>query len=1128
VSNQTLRRITLALLTAASAAQAQEVIPDFYKEPGIQPNRDAVNQSQHESIDPFTGSLQRHYVDIRIPGNGGLDLKVIRSYNSSNVDPGNARQPRTTAGWGWTIHFGRILKARESFPCLNKNTETVADNPVLELPDGSRQLLTFTGPTSPVMALTTQRWKADCIAGAGLLVTSPEGIEYQMTQSLGFGSSTAPMYEWHTEKITDRNGNYIKINYVSGSSMEISTVTTSDGRSLSFSYDGAGSAQPRIRSISGAGQTYQYSYQASGISDIYQLTRVVRPDNTDWTYEYNGNNNSSAGSYLMRSAKTPQGGTTNYTYAFEYFDSQANPMSRSNVVSRKTTNTGDSWTFSYSPGGSGSLDTTTVTTPAGNIVYKHFGPGYAGSGSVWKVGLLAEKRVGSQQVEQYVWDKQKISNETYFRPGAFLTKIDYLQTNAPLLAQKTITRDGATYRTTFSNFDTYGNPLTVSESGPNGGSRTTSLSYYTNTSKWIVKQPQNESSSGHSISRDFDSYGNLTNETRDGVSVSRSYDAGGNVSTVTFPRSLTHRYSSYMRGVPQSETQPEGISISRQVSDAGNVTLETDGNGRTTRYGYDDLNRISSIDFPVGNRITISYSATSRQVTRGALSETTAYDSFGRITGITRGGISRSYRVDALGRITFTSDPDSSSGQAYSYDTLNRLEEIRNADGSTQSISYGAGSKTVRNERNYSTTYSYRAYGDPDKTFLMEVATPDSTASVRYDRNSKDLITSATQNGWTRSFGYNSNGYLTSATHPETGTTTLGRDAAGNMTSKSVGSAGSVSYSYDSQNRLSTVNYPGSTPSVTHSYDKRHRLLKTASSEAIRDFTYDGNGNITKEELNAGGMSWQAVYGYNTNDQLTSVTYPRSGSTVNYSVNALGQPTAVTGYATSVSYWPSGQVRNITYANSTQSEYGQNSRLWPSSFKTSRSGSSFFTNATYTYDLVGNLTNISDSSDDSYSRTLGYDNMDRLTSMAFGGDAGVIAYNGVGNITRQTFGSEQLNYQYNSDNRLSALTATPSTLSTTFTYDALGNIASGSGRTYTYDAVPNLTCVNCATPATSIQYAYDGGQKRTSVTKAGVKTYEFHGVYGNLLAEYTPGAPGKLVEYIYLNGKRIAQKESAQ
>ncbi|MFI8614654.1 hypothetical protein ACIGHN_04015 [Acidovorax sp. NPDC077693] len=199
MSNPTLRRISFALIAAASAAQAQEVIPDFYKEPGIQPNRDAVNQSHHESIDPFTGSLQRHYVDIRIPGNGGLDLKVIRSYNSSNVDPASAGQPRTTAGWGWAIHFGRILKAREGFPCFNKNVETVAENPVLELPDGSRQLLTFTNQNSP-MALTTQRWRADCNPGGdGLIVTSPDGVEYQMTQALGFSSTSSPVYEWHTE-----------------------------------------------------------------------------------------------------------------------------------------------------------------------------------------------------------------------------------------------------------------------------------------------------------------------------------------------------------------------------------------------------------------------------------------------------------------------------------------------------------------------------------------------------------------------------------------------------------------------------------------------------------------------------------------------------------------------------------------------------------------------------------------------------------------------------------------------------------------------------------------------------------------------------------------------------------------
>ena len=60
---------------------------------------------------------------------------------------------------------------------------------------------------------------------------------------------------------------------------------------------------------------------------------------------------------------------------------------------------------------------------------------------------------------------------------------------------------------------------------------------------------------------------------------------------------------------------------------------------------------------------------------------------------------------------------------------------------------------------------------------------------------------------------------------------------------------------------------------------------------------------------------------------------------------------------------------------------------------------------------------------------------------------------------------------------------------------------------------------------------YDGDQKRTSMTKGGIKTHEFFGVHGQLLADYTPGTSGqkgKLTEYIYLNGKRIAQKETAR
>src|SRR5258706_208435 len=75
---------SLAGLPPTSSAQTD---PDlqYYKEPGIYPTRSYLNQHFSENIDPFTGRLQLHYVDLYIPGNGGFDLEVIRSYTSVDV-----------------------------------------------------------------------------------------------------------------------------------------------------------------------------------------------------------------------------------------------------------------------------------------------------------------------------------------------------------------------------------------------------------------------------------------------------------------------------------------------------------------------------------------------------------------------------------------------------------------------------------------------------------------------------------------------------------------------------------------------------------------------------------------------------------------------------------------------------------------------------------------------------------------------------------------------------------------------------------------------------------------------------------------------------------------------------------
>lgn len=1114
-----------AIMAVASvSAMSQEVIPDFYKEPGIYPNRSYVNQGFGEFIDPFTGALQLHYVDLHLPGNGGFDLQVLRSYNSASVEPTNPAAHQSLTGVGWNIHFGRVLKNRETSICVNKSVQTVADNPVLELPDGSRQLLAFTGRTSPLM-LTTQRWRADCIASGagGLAVTSPDGTRYDMTQLVNLGGSPSPTYAWFTSRITDRNGNYATIHYAAPASPQISSVVTNDGRSVQFSYADSGMASRRITSISAAGQTYGYNYQSIPyVRDRFHLASVTRPDGLRWQYEYHGNLGSSPGSHILSRLVYPEGAGISYQYGFVYFDTQANPASRSTVVTSKSTSAGSNWSFHYTPGSAGTYDVTTVNTPAGSVIYRHIGPNYTASGTVWMVGLLASKTMGGVQTEAYTWGKQKISSENNFRPGAFVTKVDIGEFNAPVLVQRTIRRDNADYTTSYGGFDAYGNPTSITESGPFGGYRTTSLSYYTDPYKWLIRQVQNESHAGANISRSFDGNGNMTTIVRDGIVTRHTYDGQGNISSTTFPRGLTHYYSAYKRGIAQSQSQPEGISISRVVSDAGNVTAETLGDGSTYTYGYDGLNRITAVRYPSGNGISISYGATTRTVSRGPLTEVTSFNGFGQAIAVNRAGIVRRFSVDALGRRTFESHPGAGIGTAYRYDILDRLTSIRHADGSAQTIGYGAATRTVVDERGQSTTYGYRSYGDPDQSLLMSIATPEPATNLSITRNAKDLPTSITQGGVTRSYGYNSSYQLTSVTHPETGTISMGRDAAGNMTSRSIGGLGTTLYRYDGHNRLQSIAYPGSASGVTHTYDRAHRLLSTATAEATRRFAYDSNGNIIREDLLAGWLNWSARYAYNGNDQLTAITYPRSGSTVYYTLDSLGRPTAIPGYISSATYWPSNQLQRITYGNGTQSEYGQNERLLPSSFSTSRQGR-YMHRSVLAYDQAANLTSITDAVDAEYGRSFSYDGVNRLVAMTTPRGRGTISYSGAGNIIRQMLGNERIDYQYDGRNRLSSTAIGPSGGISSHAYDPMGNIVQSGQKTYDYDAVPNLLCADCQ-GRNPVHYTYDGDQKRTSTTKNGVTIHEFHGVHGNLLAEYSPG---RLTEYIYLNGKRIAQKVSA-
>lgn len=340
-----------SIVWAASVADGiNEPIPSFYQEPGLSNNRQYISQHADERIDPFTGKLQFHFVDLYIPGNGGLDLKVQRSYSSLDEE----LTEFSPAGLGWTMHFGRVLSRANNAICDYVNGPKT--NPVLELPDSGRRVLYLA--LDGVSWITTDFWKAECNLTApqgGLNVFSPEGTRYDMTSRGHIVGSPANLQNtYYVSRITDRNNNTLSVNYVflPTGVYAVASITASDGRAAIFTYQGSTLSKVQDGTSIGSGiaagsRTWTY-VQSAVATDANFLTQVQRPDGASWQFDYNPAPATSAGGYSLRRLTYPMGGSVDYLYAFVNF-AQNPAIPRSTVVTKKVATPGGAWNWAYTP-----------------------------------------------------------------------------------------------------------------------------------------------------------------------------------------------------------------------------------------------------------------------------------------------------------------------------------------------------------------------------------------------------------------------------------------------------------------------------------------------------------------------------------------------------------------------------------------------------------------------------------------------------------------------------------------------------------------------------------------------------------------------------------------------------------
>ena len=1053
---------------------------------------------------------------------------------------------------GWTMGFGRILRRPNLALCSTTNTSPL--NPVLELPDGSRQILYVANDQASF--ITTTFWRAVCIPTGGMSVYSPDGMRYDMTQPGPLVGTvlTNQQQSWYPTLITDRNGNTLAVT-TDPATGGLLTVSASDGRKVTFTYT-AGA----LSSISDGAHTVQYISIAGPSAGYTYLTQVIRPDNASWQYAYHQALDGLAGAGSVTQVTYPGGGTLAYQYGLVVFMPGVVGVTASHAVTAKTASfpLSASWTYSYTPGTtaipatttgyspnlacpSTQLDVTVVTGPEGKTTYCHMGYSGAPAGYGYALGAVIDILHGDPVYSETAMSYAILpvsAAQTMLRGDGLVIN---LQVVAPVPYYKATNSYGQLYQTTFSGFDAYGNPSSIVETGtplgPNGtnNTRSSTVTYNVDLNHWALHQKKDETISVDntavgSILRGFDPNDNLLSETRFGVATSWTYFPTGDIKTKTDARLYTTTYGSYYRGIPQTEAQPEGVNLSRVVDDFGNISSQTDAENVTTGFTFDGMNRVTGITHPTGNPVTVAWLPISRTVTRGNAVEVTNFDVFGRVASVTYPrigpGLTTTYTTDALGRRIYT-DPPGGGGTRVDYDINNRVAAVYQGcsgyAGSCGSARYNfwqANQLLVVDELGNVTTYTYRGFGDADQLQLMTVTTPGNLADVSYQRNGLGQILQATQGAVTRIYQYTPSYFLLNTTDPETGITTYGRDALGNMTSRQVGTSGLTSYTYDGRNRLATTTYPSGTPGVTRTYFHDDLIQSVSNGTASRTYTYYPSKNLQTETLTVGPQSFNTTLYYDANDALASETYP-SGQVVTFNPDGLGRPTKALPFVSDLSYWPNGQPETISYANGVQANltYDVLHRL---ANATLASAAALF-DTSYGYDPAGNVLAIYDAVDASYNRVMQYDPINRLTVVDGSWGSGLLGYDGSGNLKQQLLGTaNSLNYQYSpTSNRLLSTTGSRTYA---MSYDVYGNVAGNGQQQFRYDDAQTMQCSACGTPL-EVDYGYDGlGLRVSAQPLGGAMTYFQYSSAGKLLTEIT--GQGQ-TEYFYLNGRQIAIRHSA-
>lgn len=1024
----------------------------FYDFRGANSFRESSPFQPEERFDPFTGNLTIVYTDIYLPGNGGLDVRIMRFYNSNiyrKVGAAWQLVPDSWVGVGWSLHMGRLV------------CPSAPEYKYLEMPDGSKHTF-YQDISNPSQYISREYWILKQ-SGDYYEVYFTDGVRWRFSMTV-FGSIPevgANVIYYPTVEIAHPVGNYvttkITIQYqmIANHTM-IHKITDSCNRDIDFNYQTSGNMN--LNWIRVNGQYYYYYYDAIN-PDFSLLRRVRLPEDPSGYHSYKYDYQTIFPEYELQKVYNPYGGTITYTFDYNTFYIGAQDYTFRAVKQRQET-PGGTWTMTYEH--PGNLSDSTVISDPYNTKISFIMSGYrsANSGDIWRIGLVNRKRIignGVNCLIRYTYDHSSaISYDYYYGPGVLFDNQVYV----PRVTKKEVIIDGKNYTRNYTTFDNYCHPRTITETGD--ASRTITRNYWYNTILNIVDRLASETINYNSTSittnYGYSSNGLMTSKNIANVVTNYTHHSNGNLKRITDASNRWVEYSLYQNGVPKTINKGNVYSITRNINWAGTIATETNGRGYTTSYLYDGRNRLTRVTLPIGDPTIIQYEGHGnyKKVSFGPGWTQYNYDDWGRVDYSQNSvNVKVDYTYDYLGRKTYRSYPYTSTniGCTFEYDGLDRVKKNTNPDGSYSEYTYNQSKVTCRNERGKITEYQYNAFGNlfGDKLFMSVKDALNQTTNYTY--NAAGYLTSINAAGnYNRTHHYNNKFFMDWESAPERGQTNYSYDNAGNLTSRTDANGNTTTYTYDNITRLTNTNYPGVTYDISYTYDNADNLTVVTTPSNTVNLTYDAVNRVENKTLNIDGNSFTLNFAYDGRGNITRTTYP-DNQYVDYTYNNENRILTVPGYINSnITYHPSGGKQSYSTTNgsttlTTTMQYNNRYRIQritvgntlispKGDFVVSRG----ILDEGYQYDYIGNLLTLTDYTNSSNNQTFTYDNIDRLKT--FNGPWGNGTYNYVSNYPigrryQEIIGSNTTTYNYNgTTHRLSNTSGANSWI---FNYDNNGN-----------------------------------------------------------------------------------------